>query len=399
MTEPTPSDSPPTPAKSAPSKAGRLWRWAPALVGLALAALGLAAVGFAQSGLEIHVQPGTAPTDAPDPTALLRDDVATLQADLGALSKGIGTNLEALATALDGAAEERHAEQLARSKALSKRLTRLEAALAAETRESARLRAELASLTGALAKGTALASARPAPFSPDETDPKPRPQAKTPEPVKAADPPPIAAKPEPDPAPAPRKRRRGLFSFKLAGGGPDFTQRQRYRVISSLSRVGFDAKSTLHDFSGVTSTVEGSFVSRFDVDDTQAKGKIRAAVKDLRTGVDGRDEEMRKLLGAKRHPWIEFQLTSLEITKSDPQARTATAIGKGTFTIHGTSHEVSVPLAISVDRSKRLLIAGETKLSLLDYKVEVPDMGAIGMKPDVKIWLSLRLRSLGKAGK
>jgi len=379
------TDTPPVPAAPPPS---RLKRWLPTLLGLGLAAFGLGALGFAQSGLDIQVRPPQAPSEGPDPIALLRDDVATVQNDLGALSKGIGTNLEALGTALDTAAEERHSEQAASAKALAGRVARLESSLSTLSKEERRLRSEVAALRTALQRSPGQGGPTTVPAD----DPAPA----EPEPVAAATPEPAAP---PAPAPKKKRRKRGLFSFKMAGGGPNFNERQRYTVIPSLSRVGFDAKSTLHDFSGVTSKVEGSFVGKLASSDPEAKGRIRAVVADLRTGVDGRDEEMRKVLAAEKHPHVQFDLTSLEVSESDAAARTSVAKGLGTFTIHGVSREVAVPLKISVDASKRLVLTGEATLDLTQFEVEVPDMGAVGMEPKVKVWLSLRLRSLGKAGK
>ena len=389
------TEAPPTPAAATAASPSRLRRWLPTLVGLGFAALGLAATGFALSGLDLRVRPAQAPSEAADPIALLRDDVATVQNDLGALSKGIGTNLEALGGALDTAAEERHAEQVLATKSLAGRLARLETSLAALSQEDRRLREEVKALRGALAGSraggvAATPSQPPAPEAKPESKPEPKPE---PEPVAAA---PAPAEPA-EPA-APKRRKRGLFSFKMAGGGPDFSERQRYTVIASLSRVGFDAKSSLHDFSGVTSKVEGSFTGKLAASDPEAKGRIRALVADLRTGVDGRDEEMRKVLAAEKHPYVQFDLSSLEVSESDSEARTSVATGRGAFTIRGVSREVAVPLKVSVDASKRLVLTGEATLDLTQFEVEVPSMGAIGMESEVKVWLSLRLRSLGKAG-
>lgn len=404
-TNPPASEAPPGSSPSWSPPPTRFRRWLPTALGLIVA---VGAVGFVLSGFEIQIRPKGATSEGADPLALLGDDVATIQADLGDLSKDIGTNLEALGTSLDGAAEERHTEQSVAAKALAARVARLEAALAKQSREGEGLRRELVALRRSLesaqlraaGKATPEASGAKAseldsgPSAASPPDPAAQPLAAAP-----AETPPPAATPEAEPAApaAPKRRRRGLFSFKMKGGGPDFAQRQRYRVISSLSRVGFDAKSTLHDFSGVTSSVEGSFVGRLDADDKVAVGQIRAAVAELRTGVDGRDEELRKVLAAEKHAWIQFDLKSLKVSKSDPAARTSSAIGRGTFSIRGVTKEVSIPLEISVDRSKRLVVAGEASLDLREFQVEIPSVGAIGMEPTVKVWLSLRLRSLGKA--
>lgn len=390
----------PTPATSTAAQpcAGRLARWSPTLLGLAFAGLGLGAIGFAQSGLEIRVP--QAPSDSPDPLALLRDDVGTLQGDLAALSQGLGSNLEALATGLDGAAEERYREQSQALAALQKRLAALEAQLATEARSARAERRALGEARtgstgagGSGAKGGGSAS-EAAKTSRGDT-----------EPVQPADPGPLAegsgapsasepSAPEPAAEEAPPARKRGLFSFKMTEG-LDFAQRQRYEVIGSLSRVGFDAKSTLHDFSGVTTEVSGFFTGRLDASGSLA-GKVAAKVAELKTGVSGRDEEMLKVLEASQHPELAFALERLEVQQSDPAAHTARAVAHGTFTIRGVGKPLAVPLEFSVDRSRRLVVAGEVKLLLSEFGVEPPTVaGAIKVEDEVKIWISLRLRSMG----
>lgn len=377
------------PAPAAAPAPSRLVRWAPTLAGLALAGVGFGALGVAQSQVEITVRPPEAPAEGPDPLALLRDDVATLQADLSALSKGLGANLEQLARGLDGASAERDDEQAQQLAQLQQRLRTLERA--GNTRAQ-RLAQQLAALRAELAQRGA------APVASEET---PLAQAPAPEPIPEPAPEPEPAEPAPaepgEPEPAPKKKR-GLFSFKLAGGGPDFSQRQRYQVIASLSRVGFDAKSTLHDFSGVTSKVRGWLTTRLTGDDAHARGHVEAEVAELKTGVDGRDEEMLKRLDAKTHPKIVFELSRLEAKQSDTKARTYSGLAHGAFRIHGKRKEVTVPVEIEVDRSRRLVAKGEVGLQLTDFGIEPPSVaGAINMENEIKVWLSLRLRSLGQA--
>lgn len=385
-----------TPDSPAERGTGRLARWTPTLLGLAFVGLGLGAIGFAQSGLEIRVP--EAPSSAPDPIALLRDDVGTLQGDLASLRKGLGTNLEALANGLDGAAEERYQAQTKTLAALEKRLVGLEAQIAAAARQAQDERRALGTsgVKGspgsepATPSGEAPAAAQGSEGGTPPAEPASGgPLAKAPtEPAPA---PAEPAEPAPEPAPA---RKRGLFSFKLTGG-LDFAQRQRYEVIASLSRVGFDAKSTLHDFSGVTTEVAGYFAGRLD--QTGAlEGRVAAKVAAIKTGVDGRDEEMRKVLEAEAHPELVFVLERLEVKTSDLEAKTASAIVHGSFTIKGVTKTLAVPLEISVDRSRRLVVAGELKFLLSEFGIEPPSVaGAIKVEDGVKLWLSLRLRSMG----
>ncbi|MGE0713742.1 MAG: YceI family protein [Planctomycetota bacterium] len=375
---------------------GACARRLPVLVGAGIGgALGLVAIGLAIGPRLMHEE---APPQGPDPMALLRDDVATLRADHDRLTRGIGEGFTALANHLDEGAAERAGERQAESEGLSAKLTALE-------RSQAQLRRELGALQASLARVERAAAAAPvqtessppssgpvaaAPPTPEPAPPEPA----TPEPPARESP---AQEPPAEPA-APKRKKRALFGFRLAGGGPDFTQRQRYELIGSLSRVGFDAKSTLHDFSGVTSKVSGWFTARLDREDAEARGEVEAEAGDLRTGIDGRDEEMRKHLETQAHPKLRFELRSFVPSRVDAAAHELEGVVKGVLQIHGVDREVTVQVRAKVDESRRLEVHGEVPLKMSDFKVEVPSVaGAIKVEDGIKVWLALRLRCMGPA--
>src|SRR5690606_39721898 len=113
-----------------------------------------------------------------------------------------------------------------------------------------------------------------------------------------------SAKSSPDPvaeAPA-TKPKSGFLSFSLPATRLAFDQPQEYKLLPKLCRVGFDAKSTLHDFTGVTSAVSGSFRADFDDRDGLCQGEVLATAGTLKTGVDGRDANMWEYLDSANHP-------------------------------------------------------------------------------------------------
>ena len=58
-----------------------------------------------------------------------------------------------------------------------------------------------------------------------------------------------------------------------------------------------------------------------------------------------------------------------------------------------------MPVRAEVDASRRLVLEGEVDLAMSAFGVEVPSVaGAIEVEDTVRVWLSLRLRSLGPAG-
>jgi polyisoprenoid-binding protein YceI len=190
----------------------------------------------------------------------------------------------------------------------------------------------------------------------------------------------------------------GFLSFSLPSRSFSFAGPQRLRVLSSLSRVGFDAKSTLHDFSGVTSEVRGDVVADLADPHYPWSGEIRCQAASLRTGVDGRDESMREHLDTEHHSDIRFEVRSFRADPGDIDvpARTAHGTAVGMMTIRGETRELEMPVQISVDASQRVVVEGQAKLKLTDFGVPVPSqLGLISMEDEVAIWVSLRARSLG----
>ena len=193
---------------------------------------------------------------------------------------------------------------------------------------------------------------------------------------------------------APPAKRAGFLSFKVPENKFGFTEPQEYQLVKDLCRVGFDAKSTLHDFTGVTTAVAGSFVA--DLDDPQGAwhGTIRCSAATLNTGVEGRDENLRDHLSVTAHPEIVFALESFLPGHVDVAAQTCDGTVKGSMSIRGKTLAVAMPVTVKVDESKRLVVDGQMPLKLSDYGVPVPSQlgGAITMEDEVKVWVALRAR-------
>ena len=369
-----------------------------------------------------------------DPLALLRDDVAAAQRDVSALSENVGTALDALSASLQQAAVAREAARTAELQALRAELRawrdEVPAALASATAAAAlaqaappagssRAHAAEPCEPGAppahdpIAAALAAASPAPAPAPAPEVTVPPAAQRSI-EPEPAADPTPQAqtqTQPQPqaqtqtqtqptpasaEPAPAPPGAHKSFLAFTLPSTGLRFDQPQRFDIQSTLSRVGFDAKSTLHDFSGVTSRVTGELTLDLAHTDACAHGSITVDAEALRTGLDGRDSAMREHLDVDHHRQITFELTQLAAATVDATALTVTGTAHGRMTIRGVTHELAMPVRLHVDAGKRLVIEGECPLRLTDYAVPVPSqLGLINMQDEVKVWVALRARCLG----
>jgi polyisoprenoid-binding protein YceI len=212
------------------------------------------------------------------------------------------------------------------------------------------------------------------------------------------------AQPARDVAPAPPPKRAGaaFLSFAMPQARFRFDEPQQYTLLPELCRVGFDAKSTLHDFSGVTSQVRGGFRADLDDPDGAWTGDVSATAASLRTGVDGRDENMREHLDAKTHADIRFVVERFHPAAGGVDVAKQTLRGDvaGTMTIRGVSRPFRMPIHVEVDPQQRVVLTGQAPLKLGDYGVPVPSqLGLINMQEEVVVWIALRARAAAGAGK
>jgi polyisoprenoid-binding protein YceI len=347
-------------------------------------------------------------THGPDPVALLGEDVRELRGDLKGLSDGVGQQMQSLHDALADSAEARARslqEQVERlTKSVSELQTRLEQKSADEVGARTEVAAALQRLQTALdsdrAERAALAAAQPAaPAQSVETPALPPAiTEKSVEPAAAAVAVAEVATPSAPVAPEPEKPKRSFLAFKLPSETFDFDKTLRFELIPSLSRVGFDAKSTLHDFSGVTSKLEGSLTTCLARPGESCSGAITVTSASLDTGLADRDTEMRANLATDEFKQMRFEWTSFEVSVVDAQKQTVAGTARGKLTIHGVTRDFAMPVRVAVDASKRISIDGEAKLKMSDFEVKVPSkLGVISVEDEIKLWIALRARTAGPA--
>ena len=338
---------------------GKVLQWLGVAFLLALVGGAVFALFVVKDRVRIVVQSDEAPVGA-DPVLLLRDDVQVAARDVAELRTALSASLEQLANALEERAQVRQAE--------------VRSLLA----EVSTMRQQLAAIEHRLQAGEAAATVAPAGAT---------------APAASASPaqPPVA----PPPAATAPPKAGGFLSFSVPAQTFRFDEALQYRLVPELCRVGFDAKSTLHDFTGVTSKVSGEFTADFDDPEGRWTGEVVCDAGTLVTGVDGRDESMREHLDTVNHPQIRFVLQQFVPAPNGVDVAKRTARGEvvGQMTIRGKTRELRLPVAIEVDPSRRVVINGETTLLLSDYGVPVPSqLGLINMEDQVKVWVALRAR-------
>ncbi|MBL8863674.1 MAG: YceI family protein [Planctomycetes bacterium] len=371
-----------------------------------LAVAGISVAALVNLGDKVHVtiqSEEDAARRGPDPLALVAADVGAARDEVRALGEGLADRLQLLHDALEGGATERERSLEAAIAGLRAELAALRTRVAEDARNAASSRAELGTALARLAEGRHAGAAADAGGAevPAAVVPAALPLAGTgitPEveaAVAIAADPGLEAGPE---APAPKPATKGFLSFKIPSQAFAFDRRQRYSVLPNLSRVGFDARSTLHDFSGVTTSVEGDFTANLARPAEGCGGFVRAKSASLDTGLEARDESMRELLEPAKHPDLRFDWESFEASSVDAAAQKVAGVARGRLTVHGVTKPIAMTVAATVDASKRLAIEGQTKIRLSDYGVKPPSkLGLISVEDEATLWIALRARTLGPA--
>ncbi len=418
---------------------------------------GVAAWTLTKEGVQLTVQEGNARTEADDGVALLEDRVAAVEGDLKALAKALGTNFERLQQnasqeRADRAREvEEHVEAHVDAhveEQVASHFDRLEAALDKDREErgeearaagahvdetTARLLAAVRDLETARVAAERLAAASPAAPSAPPAPPRSHLPAPVHTPVLASDHRPVKATAAPTAVPphapasrpavatvakaappptrspvrpakaatpvpasakaAPPSTGHGFLSFTLPSQSVAFDRRQRWALVPSLSRVGFDGKSTLHGFTGVTSNLSGTVEVDLSRPNLDPKAEIHVQSATLDTGDAARDVEMRSTLATAQHPEIMFRLVSFTPQKVDAHAERVIGITHGQMSIKGTTRAVDMPTTLSLDESRRLHVDGEMPLDMTAYGIKPPSkLGVINVDRMVQVWIRLRAR-------
>lgn len=352
----------------------RILQWFGIAAWLALSIGSLAALFVVRERVRIVVeQPGSRAEQESDDIALLRADIEQAQLDLAAIADGLAQQMELVRDELDAASESR-------ARSLRDALRTADANVTALRDELARAApAQSTTPATALAVNTVAPDANAT--DPTVTDLAPMPASDTP----------LAA--ETTAAAAPRR----FLSFQLPHKSFSFEGPQRLALVPTLSRVGFDARSTLHDFSGVTQRIEGELVVDLAHPERDCAGAIHVGAATLDTGSAGRDDEMRTRLDVRAHPLLTFVWRRFEPSKIDVAAQTLVGIAHGELTVRGATRACSMPVTVAVDASKRITVRGETHISMRTFGIEPPSqLGMISVEDEVRIWIALTARSLGR---
>ncbi len=125
-----------------------------------------------------------------------------------------------------------------------------------------------------------------------------------------------------------------------------FGQHRTFNVNPDASTVNFTLGDVMHSVNGTFHVQSGSV--DFDTADPKISGSVVVAAGSGKSGNDTRDHKMAKdILEAAKFAEVSFVPTSYQgniSTSGDSTIQVA-----GTFTIHGTPHDLTVPMQIHMD--------------------------------------------------
>jgi methyltransferase len=166
-------------------------------------------------------------------------------------------------------------------------------------------------------------------------------------------------------------------------------QLRRYRLDADASRVGFDGRSTLHDWSARTSALTGTLVSGYPEHSAISGAQVVALAAKLDSENGLRDDEMRSRLDVKTHPELRFQLTEARALPASGEVRTLELTGD--FLIHGVSQGRRLEAQVS-PRGAGLGVSGRVAFPMSEHGITPPDLVLVTVSDRIEVWFDLLWR-------
>lgn len=177
-------------------------------------------------------------------------------------------------------------------------------------------------------------------------------------------------------------------------------------VVDSGSQAGYRVKERFVDQAADTeavartSTVTGQMLVAGSPDALRLQSatfsadisKLASGDANATRGSAVRDRFVARIyLESSLYPMATFVTKSTAVT---PAATPADISVPGTFTVHGVSHDVTIPLKVT-QNGDRLEVVGSFLLHYQDYKIEVPSVPFTTAAPDATIEVHLFLKRQG----
>jgi polyisoprenoid-binding protein YceI len=177
----------------------------------------------------------------------------------------------------------------------------------------------------------------------------------------------------------------------LASGA--FAQQQTFKIDPQASQVAFTLADVLHTVKGLFHVQSGTV--DFDRSAPKISGSVVVAAGSGKSGNDTRDKRMTNdILDAPHFTDVSFVPRSYQGTLAPTGDSTIQVTG--TFTLHGTPHELTVPMEVHMDGTK-CTVKTHFKVPYVQWGVKDPSNFVLRVGKEVDIDLIL-VGSLAPAG-
>lgn len=140
--------------------------------------------------------------------------------------------------------------------------------------------------------------------------------------------------------------RSAVFAFSLLCASAAFAQHQNFTVDPGASQVAFSLAGTGHHVNGTFHVQSGSI--NFDRTTHTISGSIVVAAGSGNSGEPSRDKKMNKEILDVEH-FSEITFVPQKYDGTIAPTGDSTIQVSGTFTLHGSPHDLTVPMQIRID--------------------------------------------------
>lgn len=135
-------------------------------------------------------------------------------------------------------------------------------------------------------------------------------------------------------------------------------------LIVRSGRLAFDARASLGDFTGVTTTVRGATVAAASL--AKVSGWVEAPVKSMETGNGRRDRDLNKSMESDEFPVIRYELDSLSRRSGAGDSLGVDLFGR--LRIHGVTRPMVLTSTL-VRQSEGYRLLSDFPVNVKDFKV------------------------------
>lgn len=178
---------------------------------------------------------------------------------------------------------------------------------------------------------------------------------------------------------------RFALAILLAATPVAFAQHQTFTVNPDASQVAFALAGSGHHVNGIFHVQSGSI--EFDPGAQKISGSVVVAAGSGNSGEPSRDKKMNSdILDTAHFAQITFAPSSYKGTLASTGDSSIQV--SGTFTLHGTPHEIMVPMQIHIDGSS-LTAKGSFTVPYVQWGLKDPSIFILKVAKEVGIDLTL----------